>query len=158
MSEGFQKYREFLSRSIQNRISKHFTMYEVAFSNSAIKNGIDNTPTESIITNATKAAKECFDVCRSIIGPMKIDSWYRSPVLNTTIGGSRTSDHPRGNAIDVWQPNETVARNNYMLLRDAIEDGKLIVDQLILERKGKDWWLHIGYRGSNSRKQCFEKC
>jgi hypothetical protein len=68
--------------------------------------------------------------------------------LNTAIGGSQTSQHSKGEAMDI----DTASDNNKLF--DYIKD-KLDFDQLIFEFpvNGIASWVHVSYKKSGNRKQ-----
>ena len=70
-------------------ISKHISDKESMYSRTAIRRSIDNTPTEEHRENMCILAEQVFEPLRSWVGgPIKINSFYRSPDLNKAIGGS----------------------------------------------------------------------
>ena len=70
-------------------ISKHVSYKEGVYSNTAIRRGIDNTPNDEQLNNMELVANEVFEPLRAWVdGPIKINSFFRSPDLNTAIGGS----------------------------------------------------------------------
>ena len=83
-------------------ISKHISYKEGVYSNTAIRRGIDNEPNEKQLENMKLIADEVFEPLRVWVGgPIKINSFFRSPKLNTAIGGSATSQHCKGQAMDI---------------------------------------------------------
>ncbi len=73
-------------------ISEHISDKESVYSRTAIRRGIDNTPTEEHRENMCILAEQVFEPLRSYAGgPIKINSFYRSPKLNKAIGGSSKS-------------------------------------------------------------------
>jgi len=82
------------------QLSEHFTLEEATFSSTAVRLGIDNTPTQQMIDNAAEAAKG-MELVRTLLGfPVHVDSWCRVPLLNSAVNGSKGSDHMNGWAID----------------------------------------------------------
>ena len=83
-------------------ISKHISYKEGVYSNTAIRKGIDNTPNDEQLKNMELIAEKVFEPLREWVGgPIKINSFFRSPELNTAIGGSSKSQHCKGQAIDI---------------------------------------------------------
>lgn len=68
-------------------LSKNFTLNELIRSNSALRLGIDNTPTEEGVQKLIRIANSVLQPIRNSLGPLRITSAYRSPELNTAIGG-----------------------------------------------------------------------
>lgn len=128
------------------RISPHFTLEEMTFSQTAARRGIDNTPPRHIIANLRRTCG-LLEQIRTLFGkPIYISSGYRSLELNRAIGGSANSAHTHGLAVDFtirgFTPYEICTR-----IRDADFD----FDQLILEY---DSWVHIGLGRTKNRKEC----
>ena len=83
-------------------ISKHISDKEGVYSRTALRLGIKNKPTKQQLNNMVKLAEEVFEPLREYAnGPIKINSFFRSPELNTAIGGSTKSQHCHGQAIDI---------------------------------------------------------
>jgi len=79
------------------RISKNITYKEAIHSNTAKRMGIENIPNEEQIANMFTIAEMIFQPLRSFVGgPIKITSFFRSPKLNQAIGGSKSSQHCKG--------------------------------------------------------------
>ena len=83
-------------------ISKHISYKEGAYSNTATRKGIDNTPNDEQLENMKLVADKVFEPLRKwVSGPIKINSFFRCPELNKAIGGSSKSQHCKGQAIDI---------------------------------------------------------
>lgn len=132
------------------QLTENFNLLELTSSETATRKGIDNTPGPAEIHNLRYLLNEVMQPLRSWYGkPINITSGYRSPKLNKAIGGSTTSDHCRGQAIDF-----TVPKEDYKKVFDYIKT-KLVFDQCILEfaTNGYPIWIHVSYRVNNNRKQ-----
>lgn len=124
-------------------LSKFFSLEELIHSDVADRKGIDNTPTIQILENLKHTAKSA-DVIRAFLGkPVIVSSGYRSPQLNAAIGGSKTSSHMQGYAIDMRCPDFGTPRQVFAALRDA----GIRFDQLILEMPNSPsgGWVHVGF-------------
>jgi hypothetical protein len=130
-------------------ISKHITLTEATKSNTATRLGIDNTPNEATIEIMKLTAEKVFEPLRETIGAIRVSSFYRSPDLNRAIGGSKTSQHCKGEAIDMEGINTTNAK----LFQEACKLPDF--DQIIWEfgTKQEPAWVHISYSKTNNRKQ-----
>ena len=127
-----------------NKISKHISYKEGVYSTTAIRKGLDNTPPEIYLNNMREVAEQIFEPLRGWVGgPIKINSFYRGPKLNKAIGGSKKSQHCKGQAMDI-DDNYGHATNAEMFY--WIKDN-LNFDQLIWEFGDDDNpnWLHISY-------------
>jgi len=131
------------------KISKHITLTEATNSNTATRLGIDNTPNEETIEIMKLTAEKIFEPLREILGAIRVSSFYRSPDLNRAIGGSKTSQHCKGEAIDMEGVNTTNAK----LFQEACKLPDF--DQIIWEfgNKQEPAWVHISYSKTNNRKQ-----
>jgi len=121
-------------------LTKHFTLEEMIFSEYAVRNNIDNKPSQEIINALRDTCIKVIEPLRIAIGkPIRITSGYRSKELNKAIsGGSKTSQHCLGQAVDM-QVNGVATED----LFQKIIELKLPYDQIIQEF---DSWVHCSYR------------
>lgn len=135
----------------RNRISQHISYDEATLSPTAIRNNIDNTPDEHTLINMQIVAERCFEPLRKWYGqPLKVNSFYRCDALNKLVGGSATSQHCKGEAIDISAGSRS---ENKRLFEYA--KANLIFDQLIYEYgddTGPDW-VHISFKVGANRNQ-----
>ena len=132
---------------------KYFSIKEFEHSDTAERYNIDNTVTDKTIKdNIVALVDNVLDPLRDRYGkPIMISSGYRSFELNKKIGGSRTSQHCKGQAADLYT-NEGV-KGLRELVRIIIDDN-LKFDQLIFEHSGRGYWLHVSYtRTGVNRRQ-----
>jgi zinc D-Ala-D-Ala carboxypeptidase len=136
------------------KISQHLSLSEVTRSETAKRRGISNTPTPEHLENFKLLAEKVFEPIRAHFGvPIHISSGYRSKELNAAIGGSQTSQHSKGQAIDIDMDGSSNGVTNKMIF-DFIKD-KLDFDQLIWEF-GTDFnpdWVHVSFVKKGNRKQ-----
>jgi hypothetical protein len=136
------------------QISKHLSLAEVSRSETAKRKGINNTPSGEHLANFKLLAENIFEPIREHFGvPINISSGYRSKELNTAIGGSLTSQHCQGEAIDIDMDGSTNGVTNKMVF-DYIKDN-LNFDQLIYEfgtDKNPDW-VHVSYESSGKQRK-----
>jgi hypothetical protein len=136
------------------KISTHLSLSEVTRSDSAKRHGIDNTPTAEHLENFKLLADKVFEPIRLHFGvPIFISSGYRSKALNSFIGGSASSQHCKGQAIDIDMDGGNGEVTNRMVF-DFIKT-KLDFDQLIWEF-GTDFnpdWVHVSFVKTGNRKQ-----
>ena len=89
--------------------------------------------------------------------PILINSGYRSPMLNRAVGGAQHSNHLDGCAADIRCPGKEANDRAKMALRYATllleiaEMRKERFDELIIERKGANWWVHFAVRPGSNR-------
>ena len=92
------------------KLSKHFSLKEVIKSETAVRKGIDNTPTEQIKHQLKAICETIMEPIRVHYGkPIRVTSGYRCIELNKRFGGSNTSQHIFGQAVDIRVPNLTTA-------------------------------------------------
>ena len=128
------------------KLSKHLDLSEVIRSDSAKRNGISNMPTGEHIANFMLLAEKIFEPIREHFGvPIHISSGYRSKELNAKIGGSATSQHCKGQAVDIDMDGSTNGVTNADVF-NYIKDN-LPFDQLIWEFGNEDNcdWVHVSY-------------
>lgn len=84
------------------KISDHISYAESIHSNTAKRRGIDNTPNPTQVENMKLTADKVFEPLRKWVGgPIKVNSFFRSGPLNEAIGGVASSQHCKGQAIDI---------------------------------------------------------
>ena len=137
-------------------ISEHISYREGVYSITATRLGIDNTPNDEQLANMELVADEVFEPLRSWVGgPIKINSFFRSPKLNTAIGGSSKSQHCKGQAIDI---DDTFGRATNAEMYHFIKDH-LDFDQMIWEFGDDDNpdWVHVSYVSEKkNRRRCLK--
>ena len=132
-------------------MTQSFSIRELTYSDTAIRLGIDNTPTDEVLKNLQLVTQHILEEVRAYFDkPVKITSGYRSPALCQTIGSKPTSQHTLGQAVDfevIGIPNKVVS--------DWIVNN-LDFDQCILEFWKPDeynsGWVHCSYKNSGNRK------
>ena len=136
------------------QLTLNFNLAEMIVSPTAKRLGLSNNPTQEHIENMRYCCEKILEPVRAHFGkPVQINSSYRSPLVNKAVGGSKTSQHVNGQAIDFEIPgvdNRTVA--------DWVADN-LEFDQVILEfyTKGdtNSGWVHASIKkeGGNRRQR-----
>jgi hypothetical protein len=136
------------------KISTHLSLSEVTRSDSAKRHGIDNTPTAEHLENFKLLAEKVFEPIRAHFGvPIHISSGYRSKDLNAFIKGSASSQHCKGEAIDIDMDGSSNGVTNKMIYDFIVSN--LEWDQIIWEfgtDKNPDW-VHVSYTKGKNRKQ-----
>tara|TARA_R110002012_G_scaffold1286_1_gene5283 strand:- start:888 stop:1343 length:456 start_codon:yes stop_codon:yes gene_type:complete len=137
-------------------ISTHISYKEGVHSNTAIRRGIENKPSEEQLKNMELVASEVFEPLRVWVGgPIKINSFFRCPELNTAIGGSSKSQHCKGQAIDI---DDTFGKATNAEMYHWIKSN-LDFDQMIWEFGDDDNpnWVHVSYVSSKeNRNRCLK--
>jgi hypothetical protein len=126
-------------------LSAHVTLAEFENSPTATTYGINNKMSLSQIESAKLLCENVFEPLRIHLNtPIKISSGFRSLQVNKMIGGASTSQHTKGEAMDLQ-----IGAKGFNFIKD-----KLQFDQLIWEF-GNDEnpsWVHVSYSSKN-RKQ-----
>ena len=129
---------------------KYFTIEELCKSETAERLNIDNTPSEEIISNLTYFVDRILDPLREAWGSaILVNSGFRCELLNKAIGGSKTSAHKTGWAVDLYPKNGKMEDFKKFVI--DFFNGKMW-DQIVLETDGNKVWIHIGLF-NNSGKQ-----
>jgi hypothetical protein len=117
-------------------LSEHFSLAEMIASDTATRQGINNTPGPHEIDNLRRLCVRVLEPLRAALGqPIKVTSGYRSSLINTLVGGSRSSDHCAGRAADI-----KVEGTSPLTLAKAIQSLDLPVQQVIHEF---GVWVHV---------------
>jgi len=132
---------------MSNKISKHISFDEATVSPTALRLGIKNEPNEAELSAMRLVAELCFEPLRNWYGkPIKINSFFRCSQLNVAVGGSKTSQHCLGEAIDMGAGSKEENEKLFNWCKDNLD-----FDQLINEYDFS--WVHISYKRSGNRKQ-----
>jgi hypothetical protein len=138
------------------KISDHITYAEAIHSNTAKRKGIDNTPSEIQVVAMKLLAEKIFEPLRKWVGgPIKVNSFFRSEALNESIGGAPTSQHCKGQAIDI---DDVYGKKTNADMYHWIQTN-LDYDQMIWEF-GTDMqpnWIHVSYVSEEkNRNKCLK--
>lgn len=134
------------------KLSKNLSLAEFTRSQTAKRRGIDNTPTDDHLEAAKKLAENIFQPIREHFGkPIFITSGYRSEALNKAIGGSTTSQHSKGEAIDIDMDGHGKPTNTevFYYIKENLD-----FDQLIWEF-GDDEnpdWVHVSFKAIGEQR------
>ena len=136
------------------QLSKNLYLSEVIKSRTAKRLGINNEPKVEHLVNLKELAENIFQPLRDYYGvPIYISSGYRSESLNKAIGGSKSSQHCKGQAIDIDRDGHSLPNNAEIF--EYIKNN-LDFDQLIWEfgSNTNPDWVHVSYNNyGNQRKQ-----
>lgn len=126
------------------QLSPNFSLAEMTRSSTAARMGIPNIPSKVTI-EILRTTCNRMEKVRSIMGvPILVSSGYRAPAVNNAVGGSSTSDHPKGLAVDFTAKGFTIRETIEKLRATDLE-----FDQLIDEFNS---WVHIGFGGRMRRQ------
>jgi len=130
------------------KLSEHFTLEELVYSDIAKKHSLDNNPDKLTISNLTRLAELLENVRTLFNQPIRINSAYRSITVNSLLGSKPTSQHCLGCAADIRIDGLTPDQIVKKIIKSDIQ-----YDQLIREF---DSWVHISIpngEGYVARKQ-----
>lgn len=130
------------------RLSPHFTLGELTVSETAKRDKVSNDPPPEIIDRLRETAWR-LEIVRTLLGnrPVRINSGFRTVKVNRLVGGSNTSDHLTGFAVDFVPTNMTIETAVKTLRNSALH-----YDQIIQYAS----YIHIGF-GPRMRKQFIRK-
>jgi len=134
------------------QLTNNFSLAEMVKSETALRHDMDNTPGEAEIENLKRLAEKVLQPVRDHYGKgVKGNSGYRHPEVNAKVGGSKTSDHCKGQAADIEIPGVP----NADLAKWVAEN--LDFTQVILEFYTQgipdSGWVHVSYDPANLKKQ-----
>ena len=135
------------------QLSEHFNLKEFTKSETAIRKRIDNTPNSEHAQNLKNVCEKILEPVRNHFQkPVRINSGYRGPALNSAVGGSSKSQHCNGEAVDF----EIDGLANPELAKWVAANCEF--DQIILEfydpKEGPNsGWVHASYSAGKNRKQ-----
>ena len=137
-------------------ISKHISYKEATHSATALRRDLDNTPNDEQLKCMEEVAENLFEPLRKWVGgPIKVNSFFRGEPVNTAIGGSKKSQHMKGQAIDI---DDTFGYKTNAEMYHYIKDN-LDFDQMIWEF-GDDEnpnWVHVSYVSEeDNRRRCLK--
>ena len=131
---------------------KYFTLDELIHSDTADRLGIDNTPTSEAVSNINDLVTNVLDNLRDGWGrPIIVTSGYRCKELNAAVGGTRNSQHLKGQAADIVSDDLDGFRR---FVRRWCKDNEF--DQCIFEHSGNSEWIHISYVEGRNRRQVLD--
>jgi len=137
-------------------ISKHISYKEGVYSTTALRRNIENKPNEEQLANMKLIGEKIFEPLRKYVGgPIKINSFFRGADLNKAIGGSTTSQHCKGQAMDI---DDTFGHKTNADMYRFIKEN-LDFDQMIWEFGDDDNpnWVHVSYVSpEKNRKVCLK--
>ena len=134
---------------------KYFSINELTFSATALREGIDNRPSKCAYHLLHVLVDQLLDPIRRRYGaPIIVTSGYRCPALNTAVGGVANSHHIVGCAADITTGNIENNTMLFALIIDMQTTHAIRFTQLIAEKDYR--WLHISYVPGMLRDQIID--
>ena len=128
---------------MEERISEHISGKEGVYSSTATRKGISNIPNPDQLEAMKLVAEKVFEPLRVHFDkPIRINSFFRCSALNVAVGGSGSSQHCKGEAIDMDATKGVTNAQLFNYIKDNLE-----FDQLIWEYgtdKEPDW-VHVSF-------------
>ena len=148
------------------KLSEHFSLGELTKTNYVTKDG--NFPSRVAIENLTNICENWLEALRQAQGPLIINSGYRSPEVNKFAGGSSTSNHLTGCAVDIRVAGFEQAVRYASILLDISDGTKRDLtssrvcarspadfDELFIEKNSSGrYWIHFAVRPKDNRRKC----
>jgi len=138
------------------KISKHVSYKEGVRSTTALRLGLNNNPSDDHLENMKLLSEKVFEPLRTFVnGPIRINSFYRGPELNKAIGGSKKSQHCKGQAMDI---DDTYGHMSNATMFNWIRKT-LSYDQMIWEfgTDNNPDWVHVSYVSKEkNRNRCLK--
>ena len=133
-------------------LTANFTLSEMVKSDTALRHNMDNTPGETEIANLKTLCEKVLQPVRDHFQTgVKVNSGFRHPEVNAKVGGSKTSDHCKGQAADIEIPGIANADLAVWIM------DNLTYTQLILEfytpGVPDSGWVHVSYDPANLKKE-----
>jgi len=134
------------------KLSDNFSLKEMTKSQTATRKDIDNEPGEEEIENLKQLCECVLQPVREHFGKaVRVNSGYRSPELNSAIGGSKTSDHCKGMAADI-EINGVANADLAEWIKDNCEFRQLILE-FYTPGIPDSGWVHVSHDLDDNRKK-----
>lgn len=125
------------------KIGKYFTLSELTTTNT----GIENNPVRNEIDNLKLLVVNVLDPLRELYGkPIIVKSGYRSPLVNSKVGGANNSDHMKGMAADISAGSKRENKIIFEIIKNNFEWRQLINEYDFS-------WVHVSYNIKDNKKQ-----
>ena len=134
---------------MKDKLSTHFTLKEMIRSQTAERQGIDNTPNDAVYSNLVALCENVLESIRIKYNkPIFVSSGYRCPALNLSIGSNNRSQHIKGEAADFVVNNIPVQD----VWEWVCKESNINFDQVIWEFNS---WIHISFKADGeNRNKC----
>ena len=133
-------------------LTKNFSLAEMVKSETALRHDMDNTPGEAEIENLKRLAEKVLQPVRDHYGKgVKVNSGFRHPEVNAKVGGSKTSDHCKGQAADIEIPGVANADLAEWITKNL--DFTQVILEFYTPGIPDSGWVHVSYNPADLKKQ-----
>lgn len=123
-------------------VSKHFSWAELTRTGSTELQAINRQEAEQYRAALTALAMTILEPIRAKFGPIKINSAFRGASVNAKVGGSKTSQHLKGEAADIVAPSVTVEElHRWIVTESGLPYGQCILEKTAPARPYS--WVHV---------------
>jgi hypothetical protein len=132
------------------KISNYINLEQACKSETAIRKGIENVPNAEQLEAMKVLCEKVYDpLCKTIGRALPVSSFFRSIKLNKAIGGSSTSQHCKGEAVDIDCDGTSILNKTIFELVKA----EFTFDQLIWEfgDDNNPAWVHVSFSKNGNR-------
>lgn len=138
--------------SVTNKdmLSKYLSYNQAIKSDTATKNKLDNTPNEAEIENLKQLGVNIYDkIYEEFNGKVKLTSVFRSEKVNKKVGGSSTSQHRYGQALDIQGKDGVTNKSIFKYVKENLDYHQIIWEYGYTSEPN---WVHVGYKPSGNKK------
>lgn len=123
-------------------VSKHFSWAELTRTGSTELQAINREEAEQYRAALTALATTILEPIRAKFGPLKVNSAFRGASVNAKVGGSKTSQHLKGEAADIVAPSVTVEElHRWIVTESGLPYGQCILEKTAPARPYS--WVHV---------------
>jgi zinc D-Ala-D-Ala carboxypeptidase len=134
------------------KLSPNFSLAEMIKSETALRKELDNTPGDEEIANLTALAVNVLQPVRDAFNKgVKVNSGFRHPEVNAAVGGSRTSDHCKGQAADIEIPGVANADLAQWIVDNC--EFRQVILEFYTPGIPDSGWVHVSYVEGDNKKQ-----
>jgi zinc D-Ala-D-Ala carboxypeptidase len=133
-------------------LTKNFTLAEMTKSETALRYDMKNEPGDNEIGNLKLLCERVLQPVRNHFGKgVKVNSGFRHPEVNAKVGGSKTSDHTRGQAADIEIPGVPNAELAQWIVDNL--DFRQCILEFYTPGIPDSGWVHVSYVAEDNKKQ-----
>ena len=134
------------------QLTNNFSLAEMVKSETALRHDMDNTPGEAEIENLKRLCEQVLQPVRDHFAKgVKVNSGFRAPEVNAKVGGSRTSDHCKGQAADIEIPGVANAELAQWITENL--DFTQVILEFYTPGIPDSGWVHVSFDPANLKKQ-----